>query len=44
MKSVLFRVLGRGSLRQKLRVVTMSTAIVAVVVAIGIFVTTTVVG
>ena len=36
MKATLFRALGRGSIRQKLRVVTMSTAAVAVLVAVGI--------
>ena len=36
MKAALFRALGRGSIRQKLRVVTMSTAAVAVLVAVGI--------
>ena len=38
MKSILFRALGRGSIRQKLRTVTMSTAVVAVLVAVGIII------
>ena len=38
MKAILFGVIGRGSIRQKLRTVTMSTAVVAVLVAVGIIV------
>ena len=38
MKTILFAALGRGSIRQKLRRVTMSTAVVAVLVAVGIVV------
>jgi two-component system sensor histidine kinase/response regulator len=36
--AILFGVIGRGSIRQKLRTVTMSTAVVAVLVAVGIIV------
>jgi signal transduction histidine kinase/CheY-like chemotaxis protein len=37
-KSLLFSALGRGSIRRKLRMVTMSTAVVAVLVAVGIII------